>query len=79
MKTPKKQKPVPLTERALLALAKHGSGTTDAVARRVRENARAVSKALSQLKRNGRAHFTVQNGEAVWSKGAPRKRAPRKR
>ena len=76
---PKKPKDLPLTERTFAALKRHGEGTTDAIARRVKERARAVGKALSALKGRALAHFTVRAGEAVWRKGAPRKRAARKR
>ena len=82
MKTAKKhakKRNIPLTHRVLGALAKHGSGTTDAIARRVRERSVAVSKALSKLKSTGRASYVVHAGEAVWRKGAPRNRATRKR
>lgn len=76
---PQKQKHIPLTARVLAALARHGPATTDAVARRVREPAEAVSKALSKNKLRGRVTFTVRAGEAVWRKGAVRQRAARKR
>lgn len=76
MKSPRK----PLTDRVAAAL-KIGPATTDAIAKRVRVDARATGKALSQLKRKGdRAHFVVKNGEAVWKRGkAPQQRASRKR
>lgn len=77
MKRPKK-KPTPLTQRVLASLARHGSGTTDAIARRVKARARATSHALSGLKRQKKAHYVVREGEPVWRKGAPKQRAKRK-
>lgn len=79
MNKPKK-KPTPLTELVDEALKKHGPGTTDAIARRVGHTSRATGKALSKRKQQGKAYFSVQNGEAVWRRGAPRKtKAKRKR
>lgn len=72
-----RKRKIPLTERVDAALKK-GPGTTDAIARRVREPAPAVGKALSKRKQQGKAYFQVLNGEAVWRRGAPRLRAPRK-
>ena len=73
-----KKRKLPLTERVDAALKK-GPGTTDAIARRVRAPSRAVGKALSARKQQGKAYFQVRDGEAVWRRGAPRLRAPRKR
>ncbi len=70
---PKSGQRSPLTDLCYAAL-KRGPGTSDAIARRVRRPSRAVGKALSQLKRRGRAHFKRRDGEAIWTSGKARTR-----
>lgn len=59
----------PLTEKVRENIIKHGGGSTDAIAKRMRTKARPIGKALSQLKRRGRATFKANkaSGENVWA------------
>jgi hypothetical protein len=62
-----KQPQKALTQRAWEALKEHGPQTTDALASKLRKPARAVGKALSQLKKRKLATFTRRKiGETVW-------------